>query len=90
MPPSTETFHIVLNPGSGRHDSDEIKTAINAELGGDGRTVVIHQASSGDSIETLAREVVAAARAEDGVVVAAGGDGTIIAVARATLGSGCR
>lgn len=40
-------------------------------------------------IGKLAREAVTRAKQSNGIVVAAGGDGTINAVAQATLGSGC-
>lgn len=40
-------------------------------------------------IAEIAREAVRRARQSDGVVIAAGGDGTINAVAQATLGSAC-
>jgi diacylglycerol kinase family enzyme len=82
------TLHIVLNPGSGKHAGD-VKGEIESALASSGREFSIHEPSEGSEIDDLAREVVAIARSNGGVVVAAGGDGTINAVASATLGSGC-
>jgi diacylglycerol kinase family enzyme len=54
-----------------------------------GRRHEIFQVASGTSITAAAERAVAAATASGGIVVGAGGDGTLNAVAQATLGSGC-
>ncbi|WP_136635727.1 diacylglycerol/lipid kinase family protein [Pseudooceanicola onchidii] len=70
---------VIANPGSGKRDPglfDDIRQTICA----DGRTCDLREAKHGSEIETLARAAV-----DEGfdVVAAAGGDGTIAAVAGA-------
>jgi len=79
---------IVLNAGSGHNDSSETAETIRAVLSDAGRPHQLLLAEQGRDIPRLAREAVALARAQDGIVVAAGGDGTINAVAQAALGCG--
>lgn len=54
-----------------------------------GRRFAFFQIDDPADIPRLAQQAVERAQAEGGVVVAAGGDGTISAVASAVLGSGC-
>ncbi len=80
---------IVLNAGSGFDDADEARQTIEAACAAAGRRYRIFLIDGPDRVKPLAREAVERARAAGGVVVVAGGDGTINAVAQATLGSGC-
>lgn len=80
----------MLNSGSGKHDSSDTRRQIEATLAAAGRAVTIFEVERPDTLTATAQQAVEAARREDGVVVAAGGDGTINSVAQATLGSGCR
>ena len=80
---------IVLNAGSGRDDASDARQTIEAACTAAGRRFRIFLIDGPDRVQTLAREAVERARGAGGVVVAAGGDGTINAVAQATLGSGC-
>ncbi|RYF63793.1 MAG: diacylglycerol kinase [Comamonadaceae bacterium] len=80
---------VVLNAGSGHGEAGDAKSVIEAGCAAAGRECRIFLIDAPDRIPALAREAVDAARAVGGVVVAAGGDGTINAVAQATLGSGC-
>ena len=80
---------IVFNGGSGRRDADEEKQTISRVLEEGGREFEFLHCEGSESIDTLARRAVDQAKARHGVVVAAGGDGTINAVANAVLGSGC-
>jgi diacylglycerol kinase family enzyme len=98
VPPSNPIAHgvgpdaplfIVFNAGSGKHESDEVRVAIQATLTSAGRTFFLHEASDPTKLDSVVRDVVAQAKSRGGIVVAAGGDGTINAVAAATLGSGC-
>lgn len=80
---------IVFNGGSGRRDAEEEKQTISRVLKEGGRRFEFLHCEDSESIDTLARRAVDQAKARHGVVVAAGGDGTINAVANAVLGSGC-
>lgn len=80
---------IVFNVGSGHRDTVEEKTTIGNILRESGREFEFLESSGAESIDKLAERAVAQAKARQGVVVAAGGDGTINAVANAVLGSGC-
>lgn len=80
---------IVLNVGSGKHDAAEVRREIEAALSGAQRRFSLHEVESADDLSATAQRAVEEAKRSGGVVVAAGGDGTINAVAQATLGSGC-
>jgi diacylglycerol kinase family enzyme len=82
-------FFIVLNAGSGSESAAEARRVIEEGFAAAGRRHRIFLVDGPGRVQALAREAVERARAVDGVVVAAGGDGTINAVAEATLGSGC-
>ncbi|MDH6169649.1 diacylglycerol kinase family enzyme [Variovorax boronicumulans] len=82
-------FFIVLNAGSGSESAAEARRVIEEGFAADGRRHRIFLVDGPGRLQALAREAVERARAVGGVVVAAGGDGTINAVAQATLGSGC-
>jgi diacylglycerol kinase family enzyme len=92
--PSTEVdpnakFFIVLNGGSGHEDTAETRETIERVLCEAGRRWQLHVVEDAAQLHAVARQAVQDARAARGVVVAAGGDGTINAVAQATLGSEC-
>lgn len=80
---------VVFNLGSGHRDADEEKASISAILRDGGRQFEFLQCDRAESIDKLAERAVAQAKACQGMVVAAGGDGTINAVANAVIGSGC-
>ncbi|RYX98045.1 MAG: diacylglycerol kinase [Comamonadaceae bacterium] len=82
-------FFVVLNAGSGRHDADEEQQTMARLFTEAGRGFEFFRITENTDIDALAREAVARAQQDGGVVVAAGGDGTINAVAGAVLGSGC-
>lgn len=79
---------IVLNAGSGHQDTNETAATIREVLSAAGRPHELLLAEQGGDLPRLARRAVALAQAQDGIVVAAGGDGTINAVAQAALGCG--
>lgn len=80
---------IVLNTSSGSGEAAETLRTIEAGCVAAGREHRIYKVDRPGRLHVLAREAVEQARALKGVVVAAGGDGTINAVAQAALGSGC-
>ena len=80
---------IVLNVGSGRNDSASVRTSITEELTRAGRVFSVREVTDPTKLASIAQAAVADAQKSGGVVVAAGGDGTINTVVQATLGSGC-
>ena len=80
---------IVFNAGSGHRDAESEMQAISQVFEQGGRAFEFLQCSDSESMDALARRAVDLAKQRRGVVVAAGGDGTINAVANAVLGSGC-
>ncbi|WP_395056972.1 diacylglycerol/lipid kinase family protein [Polaromonas sp.] len=82
-------FFVVLNAGSGRHDSDEQLALIARTFEEGGREFEFLRINDPARINDVARRAVELATSRQGVVVAAGGDGTINAVANVVIGSGC-
>ena len=85
--PNSPLF-IVLNAGSGNADADQTRRIVEEGCAAAGRRQRIFLVDERATVQALAREAVERARAVGGVVVAVGGDGTVNAVAQATLGSG--
>jgi diacylglycerol kinase family enzyme len=79
---------IVLNVGSGRRDAETTVATIQAVLTQAGRRHNILHVDNPRQLPTLAQRAVALAQQQHGIVVAAGGDGTINAVVQAALYSG--
>lgn len=82
-------FFVVLNAAAGRRDAQEDKRTISRIFREGRRDVEFLETGRAAPIDAVARHAVALAQARQGVVVAAGGDGTLNAVANAVLGSGC-
>jgi diacylglycerol kinase family enzyme len=82
-------FLIVFNAGSGNRDAQEEKQIMARIFEEGGRDFEFFETGRSEPIDLLARRVVDLAKARQGVVVAAGGDGTLNAVANAVLGKGC-
>lgn len=80
---------VVLNAGSGRHQGDTQQQVMAQVFSQAGREFEFLHIRDTAEISQIANRAVALAKARRGVVVAAGGDGTISAVAGAVLGSGC-
>jgi len=85
--PSSPLF-IVLNAGAGSADAAATRRIVEEGCAAAGRRHRIFVVDERATVQALAREAVERARAVGGLVVAAGGDGTVNAVAQATLGSG--
>ena len=89
-PPTTGPLIIVFNLGSGSSgDEDGARAAIQQACDAAGRAFELINVGDPGELPALAREAVQRAQKAQGVVVAAGGDGTLNAVAQAVLGSGC-
>ena len=80
---------LVQNAGSGRREPALAREALERELAAAGRRLRCWEVSDGTALERAAREAVDAACAEAGVVIVAGGDGTINSVVAVALGRGC-
>jgi diacylglycerol kinase family enzyme len=86
---TTAPLYIVFNLGAGHGNADAVRNAITEACSAAGRPVQLLDVDDPSRLAEIARQAVQAAQAHGGVVVAAGGDGTINTVAQATLGSGC-
>lgn len=80
-----EPLFVVLNAGSGRNDAVQTAAIIGEELARAGRRFTLMEVRDPRQIGRLAAEAVACAKRDNGIVVAAGGDGTLNAVANAVL-----
>ena len=82
-------FYIVLNAGSGHSDTDIASDAIAGVLSGAGRAHEILRVADPEQLRDIATQAVAKAKHANGIVVAAGGDGTLNAVAQVALNASC-
>ncbi len=80
---------IVFNSGSGSQKAEAFTASLEAVIGPTGRRWHLRTLDGSRPVPEVAADAVKDARAAGGVVVAAGGDGTLNAVAAAVLGSGC-
>jgi diacylglycerol kinase family enzyme len=80
---------VILNRKSGKHGGEDVRQTIEETLTSAERRFSVYEHEGGDDFESRVEHIVAEARAASGIVVAAGGDGTINSVAAATLSSGC-
>jgi diacylglycerol kinase family enzyme len=80
---------IVMNRGSGHHEGEDVRLVIEATLTSAGRVFTLEEVAEPEKLGEAAARAVERAIRERGIVVAAGGDGTINTIAEATLGSGC-
>lgn len=80
---------IVINAASGNHGAGDVRAALTSVFSESGREFEFLEVAKPAQLQAQASRAVALAKARGGVVVAAGGDGTINAVAKAVLDSGC-
>ena len=80
---------VVFNVGAGHGQADEVRATLQAGCAEAGRTLHLLEVQDPRQLGAIARQAVAQAQQCGGIVVAAGGDGTINTVAQAALGSGC-
>ncbi|CAG9167254.1 diacylglycerol kinase family protein [Cupriavidus respiraculi] len=83
-----EPFFIVFNGGSGSEDAAQTRRTIEGKLTDAGRAYTLFTVDQPKHLPRIAEMAVERARRENGVVVAAGGDGTLNAVAAAVLPTG--
>ena len=81
---------VVFNVRSGQGQADEVRATLQSGCAAAGRDLQLLEVQDPRRLADIARQAVAQAQSQGGIVVAAGGDGTVNAVAQATLGSGCR
>lgn len=86
-PARSDPFFIVLNVGSGKGDSNVAESTIRGVLEEAGQAHEFLAVRDAEELPHVAQRAVEQAKQHNGVVVAAGGDGTISAVAQAALGS---
>ena len=85
----TGPLFVVLNSASGHKDSNAEREVLADVFNSAGRAFEFLQFDNPQEIASVSAKAVALAKEKGGVVVAAGGDGTINAVAAAVLRSQC-
>lgn len=88
IPLNQRPLFVVLNSGSGQHQGPDAEEVITTVLTEAGRQVELVPVSDSRRLATAARRAVRLARTRQGIVVAAGGDGTLNAVSQALVGTG--
>ena len=83
-------FFIALNAGSGHSETDERRSTIETVLRAAGRHFELTMIDEPGTIDEIAARLAKQAADSCGVLVAAGGDGTINAVARQAVAHGCQ
>lgn len=82
-------FFIVLNAGSGSAETELRRSTIEEVIRGAGRICHLEVIDDPSKIGDIARELARRAKESGGTLVAAGGDGTINAVAHEAVLAGC-
>ncbi|UGQ45656.1 diacylglycerol/lipid kinase family protein [Massilia endophytica] len=82
-------FYIVMNAGSGNADTALREATAGEVLSAAGREFHLRLVEEPSQLPDIAAWAVREAGANGGIVIAAGGDGTINAVAHHAVGSGC-
>lgn len=86
---SAPPLFIILNAASGHNNTSTVSTVIEEVLTQYGRPYQLMVVEDAAQLDFIARQTVKRACGCGGVVVVAGGDGSINAVAQATLGTRC-
>lgn len=87
-PAAEPEFFIVMNQRSGAGEKDVVREAVEAELRQAGRRYRFVPVQPGEIVQAC-QQAARLAKAEGGVMVASGGDGTINAAAQAALAQDC-
>jgi diacylglycerol kinase family enzyme len=88
-PSPNATFFIVLNAGSGHSETEVRRSTIESVLAAAGRRCQLELVDDPAELADKARSMAKRAVAEGGILVAAGGDGTINTVAHEAVLAGC-
>lgn len=86
LPPGS-TIHVVMNAASGQDDKDSSRAALEWAFAERGNPVRFHLIDSPEDVERTVADARRAALEQPGVLVAAGGDGTVNASVSAIAGS---
>jgi diacylglycerol kinase family enzyme len=89
QPGPNAAFYVVMNAGSGHSETDLRESTIRSVLEEAGRTCHLERVDDPAELGEIARRMAVKAKENDGVVVAAGGDGTINTVAHEAVQQGC-
>jgi diacylglycerol kinase family enzyme len=87
--PVPPTLFVVINPGSGQHDAAETQRLLAGVFSEAGRAAQFAQVGRPTLLVQACEDAATQAAANAGILVAAGGDGTINSAARAALAHGC-
>lgn len=82
---SRPAITVILNNGSGADAKDEIRQLVEETIVNAGRTVVFRPLATGEDFSAVCDEAARHAQQTGGILVAAGGDGTVNTVATACL-----
>lgn len=88
-PDPNAAFYVVLNAGSGHAETELRCSTIRDVLAEAGRTCHLEIVEDADQLGDIARRMAQEAKRNHGVLVAAGGDGTINTVAHQAVLQGC-
>ena len=80
---------VVVNPGSGAQDAAQTREVLASLFTGAGRRTEFFNVDSHTTLAQACDSAGAKARLHDGILVAAGGDGTVNTAAQAALHHGC-
>ncbi|MES2759301.1 MAG: diacylglycerol kinase family protein [Pseudomonadota bacterium] len=86
---SNAPLFIILNAGSGHAETDGQRATIEDELRRAGREFHLEVVDEPEKLGEICERLVDQAKASGGILVAAGGDGTINTVARHAVAGGC-
>lgn len=88
-PHAEAALFVVFNVGAGAGDAALVRAVIEDGCAAADRTLHLINVDHPEHLHAIAADAVRRAQACGGIVVAAGGDGTLNAVAQVVLGSGC-
>src|SRR5688572_14002955 len=86
LPPGS-TIHVVMNAASGDDDKERSRAALEQAFASRNNPVRFHLIDNPDDVEQTIEEARQACIEQPGVLVAAGGDGTVNATVAAIAGS---